>query len=60
MDKAIPVKQIAEILGVSQRTVYELMHRKEIPYTQVAGRKLVMKRNLERWIERNTIKTKGV
>ena len=55
MDKAIPVKQIAEILGVSQRTIYELMHKKQILYTKVAGRKVVMKRNLERWIERNTV-----
>lgn len=48
------VTQVAEVLGVSKRTVYRLRSEGELPSVQIPGRRLARwkRRTVERYVER--------
>lgn len=47
-------KTVAEVLGVSAATGYELMHEDGFPVVRVGNRMVVPKGKFRDWVERNT------
>ena len=47
-------KTLAEVLGISPSSAYELMHEKDFPVLKVGNRLLVEKSEFKEWVERNT------
>ena len=47
-------KIVAEVLGVSPSSGYELMHEKEFPALKIGSRIVVPKERFIRWVEQNT------
>lgn len=48
------VKTVAEVLGVSISSCYELMHEKDFPTVKVGSRMVVPKEKFVEWVEKNT------
>ncbi len=46
-------KQVAQVLGVSPSTGYELMHEKGFPVLKVGNRMVVPKEQFIAWVETN-------
>jgi excisionase family DNA binding protein len=44
------VTEVAEVLGVSRPTVYQLLRRADFPSFKVGNRTLVPKASLENWV----------
>jgi len=44
------VTEAAEALGISRRSMYELMHREDFPTLKVGGRRLISKELLAQWV----------
>lgn len=47
---ALSVRDAAAVLSVSERTVYELLHRSDFPALKIGGRTLISRSGLEDWI----------
>ena len=45
---------VAQVLGVSISTAYELMHEKDFPVLKVGSRMVVPKEKFIAWVEQNT------
>jgi excisionase family DNA binding protein len=45
------VEQAAEVLGVSRSKMYDILHRPGFPVVDVGNRRLIPRRQLERWLE---------
>lgn len=45
------VTEAAEALGISRRTMYDLIHREDFPTLKVAGRRLISKELLAEWVK---------
>lgn len=45
---------VAEVLGVSPSSGYELMHEKDFPVLRVGNRMVVPKEKFMEWVERHT------
>ena len=52
--KLLTVKQVAELLQVTEQTVYNLMSRKELKKVKVGRASRIEEKNLMEYIERNT------
>lgn len=51
MDKlAYSVTEAAQALGVSRRTMYDLIHREDFPTLKVGGRRLISRELLAEWV----------
>ena len=50
------VKQLAELLGVSDSSVYELIQEDDFPFLRIGKRIVIPKEELRKWI---TAHTKG-
>lgn len=46
------VEQTAKILGISRSKLYELLHRPDFPVVDIGHRKLIPRRQLEQWLDR--------
>ena len=45
------VTEAAEALGISRRSMYELLHREDFPATlKIGGRRLISKELLAQWV----------
>ena len=44
-------RMVANLLGVSQSTAYELMHEKDFPSLRIGNRLLVPKDQFQIWVE---------
>lgn len=44
------VTEAAEALGVSRRTVYDMMHREDFPTLKIGGRRLISRELLAEWV----------
>ena len=44
-------RMVANLLGVSQSTAYELMHEKDFPSVRIGKRFIVPREDLKAWIE---------
>ncbi|OQW34801.1 MAG: hypothetical protein A4E19_17965 [Nitrospira sp. SG-bin1] len=59
MNTLLTIEQTAEYLGVSKLTIYDWVSQRRIEYVKV-GRLLRFKREqLDRWIDKHTIKARG-
>ncbi|PRX39489.1 excisionase family DNA binding protein [Planifilum fimeticola] len=45
------VGQAAKVLGVSRSKMYDLLHRPDFPVITIDHRKLIPRRQLERWLD---------
>jgi excisionase family DNA binding protein len=53
----LKVVEAAKYLKVSKTLLYELIQKKQIPFTRVSQRRIVIrKRDLDEWIERRSHK----
>ena len=48
------VKQLAELLGVSDSSVYELMQKDDFPSLRIGKRIVIPKEELRKWISAHT------
>jgi excisionase family DNA binding protein len=51
MDKLLKIKEVAEILGVSKSTVYNMVHRGELPAVGIRGGMRVSAAALRKWMD---------
>jgi predicted DNA-binding transcriptional regulator AlpA len=47
-------KQVADLLGISQSSCYELMSKPDFPVTHIGKRMVVQKDKLIEWLNKNT------
>lgn len=48
------VQDLQTILGISRKTVYELLHRKEFRWIQIGnGRYRISKKSFDEWLDRS-------
>lgn len=52
--RLLRVREVAEMLGVSQATIYQWMRERKMPCTRLGRRRMVSEGALARWIEQNT------
>lgn len=45
------VTEAAAALGISRRSMYDLMHREDFPTLKVGGRRLISKELLAEWVK---------
>ena len=50
---------VANILGISPSSGYELMHEKDFPSLRIGNRIVVPKENFQQWVEKHTGGTDG-
>lgn len=50
----ITIREAAELLGLSESTVYRLAREDKIPVVRIGGSVRVNRRHLEAWIEQHT------
>lgn len=48
------VKQLAELLGVSDSSVYELIQEDDFPFLRIGKRIVIPKEELRKWISAHT------
>jgi len=48
---ALSVSEVAQLLGISKPTVYELIHREDFPSFQIGRRTLISRVRLAEWVE---------
>ena len=53
----LSAKLVAQTLGISRSSAYELMHDKDFPALRIGSRIIVPKEDLRKWVADNT---KGV
>ena len=46
-------QSVADVLGVSPSSAYELMHEKDFPSLRIGNRLVVPKEHFRSWVERN-------
>jgi excisionase family DNA binding protein len=46
-------QSVADVLGVSPSSAYELMHEKDFPSLRIGNRLVVPKDHFQSWVERN-------
>ena len=47
-------RMVAQVLGVSISSAYELMHEEVFPSVRIGSRFVVLKDKFEQWVERQT------
>lgn len=53
-NKFITIKEVAEYLGYSVGYLYKLVSKKEIPFYQPTGSKILFDKNeIEKWVKKN-------
>lgn len=53
-EEYLTTKELAELLRVKERKIYELAGDNALPYTRVTGKLLFPRRMIEAWLSRNT------
>jgi excisionase family DNA binding protein len=54
-------KQLADVLGLSERTLcnWATDGRYELPYVKIGSKVMYRRSDVERWLEKRTIRTQG-
>jgi excisionase family DNA binding protein len=55
-ESVLTIKQIAEYLNVTERTIYNLLQRGELPGFKVGMAWRFRKEDIDKWIQRNMMK----
>lgn len=53
------VDEAAHVLGVSRRTIYNLIHRADFPALKVGNRQLISREGLAEWVRKQASAGKG-
>jgi len=53
-DRLLTVGEVARLISFSEKSIYQLVHRRVIPYTKVSGALRFRKSDITAWIEDNT------
>jgi len=60
LEPALSIKELAKYLNVTERTIYNLLERGELPGFKVGANWRFRKEDIDKWIEQNMKnKTKG-
>lgn len=59
MEKLMTADDVANFLGVTRMTVYQLKSRHEIPFLKVGGSLRFEKNAIEKWVEAQMTSSKG-
>ena len=51
----LTVKEISEMLGISQSTVRKMVREKKIPFNKILSKILFDKKTVDDWLKRNTV-----
>ncbi len=55
MEKLLTIKDVAEYLGLNEKTVYLFMYKKGLPYIKVGHRTIRFKKeNIDEWLKQKT------
>lgn len=54
------VEQAAKILGISRAKMYDLLRRPDFPVVDIGHRKLIPRKQLEQWLDRQCIQKQDV
>ena len=57
VERLISASQAAELLGVSETTIYRLTARREIPHVKIGRRNVFRPADLEKWVAERTVST---
>lgn len=52
----LTLPEVAALLRVTERTIYALLARRELPAFKVGGQWRFQRRDLDAWVRRNTVK----
>jgi excisionase family DNA binding protein len=55
----LTVTELARLISFSEKSIYQLVHRKVIPYTKISGALRFRKCDITAWIEDNTFKPRS-
>ena len=55
--RLLNIKEVSEYLGISQKGLYNMIYRREIPFIKIGGRVRFDIIDLDKWIERQKIKS---
>ena len=59
-ERTLTIKELAKYLNVTERTIYNLLERRELPGFKVGANWRFRKEDIDKWIEQNMKnKTKG-
>lgn len=53
------VTEAAEALGISRRSMYDLLHREDFPTLKIGGRRLISRELLAEWVRQQAQKGTG-
>ena len=55
-ERTLTIKELAKYLNVTERTIYNLLERGELPGFKVGANWRFRKEDIDKWIEQNMIK----
>jgi excisionase family DNA binding protein len=55
-ERLLTVEEVAQLISFSEKSIYQLVHRKVIPYTKISGALRFRSSDIAAWIEENTFK----
>ena len=54
LPQMLNAKELQELLGISQSSTYDLMHREDFPTLRINARLMVSRSNLIKWLTEHT------
>lgn len=58
MDKYLNIKQVADWLNLSPKTIYGWVYKRKIPHVRVNGEIRFVERHINGWLEQRTVQVK--
>jgi excisionase family DNA binding protein len=56
LDRLLTVEEVAQLIQFAAKSIYQLVHRRKIPYIKISGALRFRRSDIETWIEENTFK----
>ncbi|MEI6154295.1 MAG: helix-turn-helix domain-containing protein [Deltaproteobacteria bacterium] len=53
-DRLFTIEEVAQLLSFTPKSIYQLVHRRVIPFTKISGALRFRKSDIDKWIEDNT------
>lgn len=58
-DRLLPVQEVAEYLAVPLSSVYDMTHRKAIPFLKIGSRLRFRQSDIDKWLEEHASNPSG-
>ena len=55
----VNVKQLAEMIGLNESSIYQLTSQRRIPHVKIGRRVLFPVKAVEKWLEEQAVKAEG-